>query len=112
MNEFWAAIVGAIVGAVIGGAISLGLQLMGANAAKKQRDEDHRLTQMALAHAILFKSVRLLTNFWNFHDHLEASFARAVKHAPELEPWQFVVPVANHPKHVEFATAEMRLCSR
>jgi hypothetical protein len=109
MTEFWAAIIGAIVGAVVGGAISLGLQMMGASAAKKQRDEDHKLTQSALAHAVLFKMIRLLTNLWNFHDHLEASFAQAAKHDPHLEPWQFVVPIANHPKHVEFATAEMAL---
>jgi hypothetical protein len=106
-TEFWAAIIGAIVGAVVGGVISYILQRAAARGAKKVRDEDHLQQQRALANSLLFKMLRIYSNFCNIHQLLEECFADAAKHGLQADPWQVVRPLANPPELIHFTADEM-----
>ena len=74
-TEFWAAIVGAIVGAVVGGSIAYMVQVRALREGRKQRGEDHNRLQQALGHALLFKMVRIHSDFYGLHRHFEDCFA-------------------------------------
>ncbi len=106
-TEFWAAIVGAIVGAVVGGSIAYMVQVRALREARTQRDEDHKRLQQALGHALLFKMVRIHSNFYGFHRHFEDFFAEATRRGHKDEPWQFVLPLVNPPDPVHFSSEEM-----
>ena len=106
-TEFWAAIVGAIVGAVVGGSIAYIIQVRVLREARTQRDEDHKRLQQALGNAVLFKMVRIHSNFYGFHRHFEDCFAEAARRGSTDEPWRFVLPLANPPDPVHFSSEEM-----
>ena len=60
-SEFWAA----ILGAVTGGLITAGLQWLSFKNQKQQRDQEKNDRNIAIAHALLFKVLRIHTNlFW------------------------------------------------
>jgi len=50
-TELWSAITGAIVGDLI----ALAIEMLALGEARKQREEDHKRTQQALANSLLFK---------------------------------------------------------
>ena len=102
-TEFWAA----IAGAVVGGFIAYAVQMKALREARKQRDEDHKQLQQALANALLFKMARIYSNFYGLHRHIEDSFAEAAQRGLKGEPWQFVRPLANPPDPVHFSSEEM-----
>ena len=106
-TEFWSAIAGAIVGAVVGGTIAYMVQVRALREARMQRDEDHKRLQQALGHAVLFKMVRIHSNFYGFHRHFEDCFAKAARRGSKDEPWRFVLPLANPPDPVHFSSEEM-----
>ncbi|MCF6198996.1 MAG: hypothetical protein L3J67_06280 [Hyphomicrobiaceae bacterium] len=74
-NEFWAAIIGAIVG----GLISAGLQWLAYREQKKQREEERKNKDTAIAHSLLFKMIGIHTNLYHFNDYLEKPFQSMMK---------------------------------
>lgn len=102
-TEFWSAIVGAIVG----GLIALFVQLIALRAAKKQRAEDQKETRRALGNSLLFKMVRIHSNIYGIHRHIEERFEEAMQRGLGGEPWQFFLPLANPPEPVNFSSEEM-----
>ena len=69
-SEFWSA----IAGAVIGGLIALVAQVIFLRTAKKQREDEQRRTQQALANSLLFKMMRIHSNFVAIHKSSRSVF--------------------------------------
>jgi len=103
-TEFWSAISGALVG----GLIALVVQLVAIWAAKKERKAAKKERSIALAHSIMFKVMRIHSNLYNLHLHLEESFA-AVDPASHNRPCLFVLPLVGTPADVDFSAEEMSL---
>ena len=103
-TEFWSA----ICGAVVGGVIALCIQLIALRAAKMERNEQKKERRDALGHSIVFKVMRIHSNFYQLHFHLEEAFA-SVDSQSHGEPWSFVLPLANTPDDVHFSPDEMSL---
>jgi hypothetical protein len=95
-TEFWSAIVGAIVG----GLIALGAQMLALRADRKRREEDHKREQQALAASLLFKMMRIHSNYIGVVNYIEECFAEAAKKGMHDEPFRFSPtsepPVAGH----------------
>ena len=75
--------------------------------ARRQRDEDRERIKQAQGHSLLFKMVRIYSNFHGMHRHIEEGFEEATKKGLGGEPWQFVLPLANPPDYVQFSSEEM-----
>src|SRR3546814_10422982 len=103
--EFWAA----IIGAIIGGLIALGIQLLALRAAKNQRLEEAAERKKALAHALLFKMAKILSNLENFKEYLQGPLKIANEAKLEREPWELIQPLANYPDPIQFSTDEMAM---
>lgn len=103
-TEFWAA----IAGAVVGGVIALGLQLIAIWAGRRDREADRKEVQKALALSAFFKTMKIASNLFQFHLHMEEAFA-AVDRKVHSEPWTFVLPIANLPDAVHYTTDEQAL---
>ena len=56
---------------------------------------------------MLFKMIRVNSNFYGVQQHIEDCFAEAARRGHKGEPWQFVLPLANPPDPVHFSSAEM-----
>jgi hypothetical protein len=106
-SELWSGLFGAVLGAVIGGIISYILQNKALKEARKFRDEDHLRSQQALANSVLFKLSRIHANFAAALRHLDECTQEANATGEKLEPWQFVVAVANPPDAIKFSADEM-----
>ena len=91
----------------MGGLIAFGVQLIALTDARTQREGDRRLTQQALANSLLFKMIRIYSNFHGIRGHIERCFEEATKKGFRGEAWQFVMPLANPPDHVHFSSDEM-----
>ena len=102
-TEFWSA----ILGAVVGGSIAYMIQVRALREGRRQRDEDHNRLQQALGNSLLFKMIRVHSNFYGVQQHIEDSFAEAARRGHKGEPWQFVRPLANPPDPVHFSSDEM-----
>ncbi len=83
-TEFWSA----IFGAVVGGSIAYMIQLKALREGRKQRDEDHNRLQQALGNALLFKMIRVHSNFYGVHKYIEGCFVEAARREHKGEPWQ------------------------
>lgn len=99
---FWSAIAGAIVG----GSISAFVQSLTRRDARRQRDEDRKRTQQAQAYSLLFKLVRIHSNFHRIHRHIEFCFAKLKEHGG-VEPWPVMMPLINLPDRENFTSDEM-----
>ena len=106
-SQFWAGIIGAVVGAIVGGVISYFIQRSALREARDQRREDDLRTQRALAHALLFKVIRIHSDFDAIYSHVEGCIEKAANEGFKGEPWQFVLPPANIPDAVKFSSEEM-----
>lgn len=104
-TEFWSAVVGAIVG----GLIALAVQLVAIRAGRKQRGEDRKEIQKALGNSLLFKLIRIHSNIFGIHQHIESCLQNAELQKLSGELWQFVTPLINPPVHVNFTSDEMAL---
>jgi hypothetical protein len=102
-TEFWSA----IIGAVVGGLIAYIIQITALREGRKQRNEDRTQVQQAQAHSLLFKMVRIYSDFYGIHQHVEDCFATAAKRGLKGEPWQFLLPLANLPDPIHFSAEEM-----
>lgn len=103
-TEFWSA----ISGAMVGGLIALLIQLIALRAAINERNEEKKERNKALAHSIVFKVMRIHSNLYNLHLHLEESFSAADPQSHD-EPFSFVLPLASSPADVHFTADEMSL---
>jgi len=103
-TEFWSA----IGGAVVGGLIALIIQLIALRAAKNERIAEKRERNETLGHSIMFKMMRIHSNLYNLHLHLEESYS-AVDPRLHNEPYSFILPLAGSPADVHFTASEMSL---
>lgn len=98
-NEFWAAVVGAIVGSVSGGVITW---LLSISQDRRQTSERNQ----ALARSLIFKLIRITSDFHVFQTHAKECAERA-----EIDKlpigWQSFRPIANLPDRISFSSEEM-----
>lgn len=99
--------VSAIVGAITGGGIAAFVQYMLLRESRRVRENDRKLTQQALARALLFKMIRVYSNSVLINRHIEECFLRAYERKLEGEPWTFVIPFGNLPERMHFTPDEM-----
>jgi hypothetical protein len=98
-GEFWAAIVGAIVGSISAGFITWSLQ----------RNQDHRQTlerNQALARSLMFKLVRIHSDFVGFSRHVKECEDSAKRENLPVG-WQSLRAIGNLPAAVSFSPEEM-----
>lgn len=98
-SEFWAAVAGAIVGAVAGGGLTWALQWHQDTRQTLERDK-------ALARSLIFKLMRIYSDFYGLRKHVEECADRAKKDGLP-EGWQSLRPIANLPPQVSFTPDEM-----
>lgn len=99
----------AMTGAIVGGFIAFRIQIVALKAAKTQREEDSAERKKALAHSLLFKSVKIYSNLGILREHLEEAFAKLDKPEIKMNPWQVVQPILNSPTFIHFTSDEMAL---
>jgi hypothetical protein len=103
-TEFWSALAGAFVG----GLIAYLVQLLALREGRKQRQEDRLQAQQALAYSLVFKVIRIHSDYFGIYRHVEEFFELAAKRGiAHEEPWRFVLPLANFPDPVHFSPEEM-----
>ena len=115
MSEFWAAVAGAIIGAIISGVIAYALQKQNLNEARQQRrEEDKRHKEeaeerrRALAHALMFKMIRIYSHLRQLSSQLIESLERGKKNlGADVRPWMVIEPIMNAPDHIHFETDEI-----
>jgi hypothetical protein len=97
--EFWAAIAGALVGALAAGGLTWALQWQ----------QDRRQTRdrnRALARSLIFKLMRIFSDFRGFKKHVEECSANA-KIALLPDGWESLRAIGNLPTSVHFTSDEM-----
>jgi hypothetical protein len=104
-TEFWSA----IIGAVVGGFIALLIQIVALRSSKKYRDQDRLDVKRGLANSLLLKLVRVHSNFYGIHHHIESCYQAGKERGDEKNPWRFFMPLANLPETVVFSPDEMGL---
>lgn len=104
-NEFWSAVVGAIVG----GAIAALLQWMSIKTERNQKRQEFLRDQQALGCALIFKMMRIHSDFHQIHEHFEQCITSASEQGINGELWQVITPLANPPDPIHFTSAEMSL---
>ena len=102
ISTFWAAISGAIVGGIIACAI----QIIALKEARRQREKDHWRTQQLLGYSLIAKLTKIHSNFGTYYYHFHKQLRKKERNE-ELEPWQFVFPIANPPHPIHFSSDEM-----
>jgi hypothetical protein len=100
-------LVSAVVGAVVGGLIAFGVQIIALREARSVRDRDRLLARQALAHALLFKMIRIYSNTVQINRYVEDRFTIAAERKLRGDPWTFILPFANLPERMHFSPDEM-----
>lgn len=103
-NEFWAAIVGSIVGGLIAAFVQLLSIRHQASETKQRKLENDQVTGRGL----VIKLMRLVSDLHGLNQHLEQSISR-IEPGMQLEPWSFVLPIANLPDRVQITHEELAL---
>jgi hypothetical protein len=104
-REFWSG----VIGTVVGGGITFLAQSRGFREQRKQRAEDRLRGQLGLAYSMFFKMMRIHSDFYGVHRHIEDCFEKAAREKLEGNPWQFVVPLGNFADAVQFSPDEMSM---
>ena len=101
-SEFWAAIAGALVG----GFIAAVLQWLGLRASAKERAKNTLENDRAEARALLFKVIKIQSDFQSIAQIFGQMQANAKQHRMPFD-WQTCIPLANLPREIEFSASEM-----
>ncbi len=103
-GEFWSA----IAGAVVGGVITLLVQRQEQKASREERAEDRRLETKAQGYSLLFKVISIHASFAHIKAHVDdrLEFAKSVS-TDRISA--ILLPIANMPSPVEFASGEMAM---
>lgn len=105
-TEFWAA----IIGALIGGLVSFAAQFYAIRHAENERKTHDLKQQQARAHALLYKLVRIHSNFKSIGDHLESAWDRLdSEKRSKQEIWSHIPAMASFPAPVVLENDEMVL---
>jgi hypothetical protein len=105
-TEFWAGVIGAIVGATISAMVSFALQQQVISEARANRQQDNLEKRRALATALMFKVMRIHSDFATLHRHIEDCFRKGSDIGPDAQPWQFFTPLATFHEPVHFTNDE------
>jgi len=101
-SEFWAA----ISGAILGGLIATGMQLLTLVMTAKQRAQTELTLRQGLARSLLFKVVKVFSDFKVLNNHAIECNQRAIEHKDAFS-WKWFSPLANLPRPVIFTAEEM-----
>jgi hypothetical protein len=104
-REFWSG----VIGTVVGGGITFLAQSRGFREQRNQRAVIAYVCKHGLAHSLFFKMMRIHSDFYGVHRHIEDSFEKAAREKLGGNPWQFVVPLANFAEPVHFSPDEMSM---
>ena len=74
-REFWSG----VIGTVVGGGITFLAQSRGFREQRKQRAEDRLRGQLGLAYSMFFKMMRIHSDFYGVHRHIEDCFEKAAR---------------------------------
>ncbi len=97
--EFWAAVTGAIIGALAGGGVTWALQSMQDRRQRKERDR-------ALARSLIFKLIRIHSDFHGLKKHVDECAANATALSLS-DGWQSLRAIGNLPPRLSFTPEEM-----
>lgn len=98
-----------VIGAIIAGIIAYAIQFQLLREARKQRDDDIKLTMLAQAHKLLVKAIRINGNLYAIHSHIENSFREAEERGFVGEPWRFIKSLTNLPQPIHFSDHELAM---
>ena len=101
-GEFWAA----IGGAVVGGLITALIQIISVRAAANERKCVELAKQQGLARSLVFKVVKIESDFLKFKEHADECSSRALAHGLPVG-WAAFVALANFPRQISFSAEEM-----
>jgi uncharacterized MnhB-related membrane protein len=104
-NEF----LSAIAGAIVGGLLTLAMQVVAARKDERLRAADRMEQKRALAASLLFKLVRIHSDFAAAINHFNGCITLMITRGDAIEPWGFYRPAANIPDRIRFSSEEMAL---
>lgn len=99
--------IAAVVGSIVGGVIAYIVQVTALREARRTKKVDELQKRQALAHSLLFKTIKIHSNIRHLRDYLEERFSLAKKDGFDGEPWQMILQLANPPPEVNFSADEM-----
>jgi hypothetical protein len=102
-TQFLSVLAGAAVAALSGGVVAWVLQRQSVAEARKDKTEHNKLTQQVLAHSLLFKMIRIHSDFLIIRTHLESH----CKDSTHDELWQNLIPLRTLPPPIHFSADEM-----
>lgn len=106
--DFWSGAAGAVLGSVVGGAIGFVGQWITIRDVRKTRKEDRDTERKALGYSLLFKAMRIHSNIAQIDQYFKESAAQVnLQDPPQIEIWQYLVPLANLPEKIRFSPEEM-----
>jgi len=100
---------GTIIGSVLGGAVSYWLQRKSLGAAKDLHDSDRREVRKARGYGLLFKMIRICSDFPQLGGPVEQAVQEAKARDSNGRLWPVVLPMAPLPDSIKFTPEEMAL---
>lgn len=100
---------GTIIGSVLGGAVSYWLQKKSLTATKKLHDDDRREVRKALGYELLFKMIRICSDFPQLGIPVRQAVQDAKARSHNGWLWPVVLPMAPLPDSIKFSPEEMAL---
>lgn len=107
-TEFWAA----IAGAGVGGVISLALQWMTFNAARREREEVRRNEDATLALSLFYSLQKATNDLLNLLDWVKQADDRLKQLGGSGGRWRGLTPIVNLPKDITVSAAELSVIFR
>ncbi|MEP2981189.1 MAG: hypothetical protein ABJO86_17000 [Lentilitoribacter sp.] len=104
-SDAWAAIIGALLGSIVGGVISFSIQKSVMKETKKERAAERLNQKKTLAHVLIVKAIRLQSNLYQLHLHMEECLALDKSSRPSL----VMKSLANLPDRLYFSDEELAL---
>jgi hypothetical protein len=104
-DQFWSTLFGAVVGAIMGGLISVGIQIWGARATRKDRAEAKRQEDLATALSVTVQVIKMLSYVNETKVTIEEALSR-LSEAARSDAWQVGSPFISAPPNVIFTKEE------